>query len=129
MNRGLNKVMLIGQLAADPELRYTPAGQPVAAFPLTIPRQGTDGVATSSQDWEWFNIVAWGALAEVSHHHLQSGQQIYVEGHLRTHGWQDEQGRRHFRTEVVAHEMVPLGMATSYDWSLNEAAKENKNNE
>ncbi|HSH02870.1 MAG TPA: single-stranded DNA-binding protein [Anaerolineae bacterium] len=104
MNRGLNKVMLIGQLAADPELRYTSAGQAVTAFPLTTPRPNEKDEA-GQPVLEWFNIVAWGRLAEICHQ-LQKGQQIYIEGHLRTHGWQDEQGRRHFRTEVVAHEMV-----------------------
>ena len=109
MNRGVNKVMLIGQLASDPELRYTYAGQPVTAFPLKTARPHPRD-ETPKQAYVWYTIVAWGSLAEVCHHHFQQGQQIYVEGHLRTHGWQDEQGRRHFRTEIVAHQVIPLGI-------------------
>lgn len=109
MSRGLNKVMVIGHLGRDPEIRYTPSGRPVTSFNVVTSRTWTSYEGERKEETEWFNVVAWGPLAEICNQHLTKGQQVYIEGRLQTRGWSDEQGRRHYRTEVVAQEMIILG--------------------
>nr|MBP8974865.1 single-stranded DNA-binding protein [Anaerolineae bacterium] len=104
MGRGLNKVMIIGVLGRDPELRYTPSGRPVASFSVATSRTWTSSDGDRREETEWFNVVAWGNLAEICKTHLVKGQQVYVEGRLQTRGWEDDHGTRHFRTELVANE-------------------------
>ncbi len=108
MARTLNKVMLIGFVGRAPELRYTPAGQAVATFNLVVPREweAPDGEIRTST--EWFNIVAWRALAERCHAALHQEAHVYVEGALQTRTWQDAAGQRHSRTEIVASEVLAL---------------------
>jgi single-strand DNA-binding protein len=108
MARGLNKVMVIGTLGRDPEMRYTPSGQPVTSFSVGATRTWEDSQGERRLDTEWFNVVAWGGLAELCKRHLNKGQEVYVEGRLQTRCWQDQQGQRCFRTELVANEMIPL---------------------
>jgi single-strand DNA-binding protein len=108
MGRGLNKVMLIGNLGRDPEMRYTPSGKPVTSFSLAASRNWVSADGERHDETEWFNVVAWGNLAEICNQHLSKGQKIYVEGRLQTRSWEDENGQKHFRTEVVANEMVIL---------------------
>jgi single-strand DNA-binding protein len=115
MTRGLNKVLLIGHLGRDPEMRYTPSGRPVTSFSLATSRSWTSAEGERHEETEWFNIVAWGNLAEICKEYLTKGQQIYVEGRLQTRGWEDETGKKHFRTEVVANEMIMLGDRRSSD--------------
>jgi len=109
MGRGLNKVMIIGYLGRDPELRYTPSGRPVASFSVATSRSWTASDGERREETEWFNVVAWGNLAEICKTHLAKGQQVYIEGRLQTRGWEDENGTRHYRTELVANEMILLG--------------------
>jgi single-strand DNA-binding protein len=109
MARGLNKVLLIGNLGCDPEMRYTPSGRPVTSFSLSTPRSWTSADGERREETEWFNIVTWGSLAEICKQYLSEGQQVYIEGRLQTRGWEDETGKKHFRTEVVANEMIMLG--------------------
>jgi single-strand DNA-binding protein len=109
MARGLNKVLLIGYLGCDPEMRYTPSGRPVTSFSLSTPRSWTSSDGERREETEWFNIVTWGNLAEICKQYLSKGQQVYIEGRLQTRGWEDETGKKHFRTEVVANEMIMLG--------------------
>lgn len=109
MGRGLNKVMIIGHLGRDPELRYTPSGRPVASFSVATSRTWTSSDGDRREETEWFNVVAWGNLAEICKTHLNKGQQVYVEGRLQTRGWEDDNGTRHYRTELVANEMILLG--------------------
>lgn len=109
MTRGLNKVLLIGHLGRDPEMRYTPSGRPVTSFSLATSRSWTSAEGERHEETEWFNIVAWGNLAEICKQYLTKNRQIYVEGRLQTRGWEDEAGKKHFRTEVVANEMIMLG--------------------
>lgn len=109
MARGLNKVMIIGSLGRDPELRYTPSGRPVASFSVATSRTWTSSEGERREETEWFNVVAWGNLAEICKTHLNKGQQVYVEGRLQTRGWEDDNGTRHYRTELVANEMILLG--------------------
>ena len=109
MSRGLNRVMIIGHLGRDPEMRYTPSGRPVTSFSVATTRSWTNAEGERRDETEWFNVVAWGSLAEICKDYLRKGQQVYVEGRLQTRGWDDGEGKRHFRTELVAHEMIMLG--------------------
>lgn len=107
--RGLNKVMIIGYLGRDPEMRYTPSGRPVTTFSVATTRGWTNSNGERREETEWFNVVAWGNLAEICKQRLHKGQQVYIEGRLQTRGWEDADGRKHFRTELVAQEMIILG--------------------
>ena len=109
MTRGLNKVMVIGHVGRDPEMRYTPSGRPVTSFSVVTTRAWTSTEGTRHEESEWFNVVAWGNLAEICNQHLTKGQQVYVEGRLQTRGWEDDDGKKHYRTELVANEMIALG--------------------
>jgi single-strand DNA-binding protein len=113
MARGLNKVMIIGNLGRDPEMRYTPSGRPVTSFNVATTRNWTSYDGERHEETEWFNVVAWGPLAEICNSHLSKGQQVYVEGRLQTRGWEDTTGKRHYRTELVAQEMIILGDRTT----------------
>ena len=121
MGRGLNKVMLIGNLGRDPEMRYTPSGKPVTSFSLAASRNWVSANGERHDETEWFNVVAWGNLAEICNQYLSKGQKVYVEGRLQTRSWEDENGQKHFRTEVVANEMVILTGRPEQLESLNSA--------
>ncbi len=105
----LNKVMLIGNLGRDPEIRYTPDGSPVANFSLATTDYWTDKSGTRQEKTEWHNIVAWSRLADLSKRFLTKGRQVYVEGRLRTREWTDRDGNKRRTTEIVASQMVLLG--------------------
>lgn len=109
MGRGLNKVMVIGNMGRDPEMRYTPSGKPVTSFSLASSRSWVTPSGERREETEWFNVVAWGGLAEICNDKLSKSQQVYIEGRLQTRSWEDENGQRHFRTEVVASDMIILG--------------------
>jgi single-strand DNA-binding protein len=108
MDKGLNKVMIIGWVDGDPEMRYTPNGRPVVSFSVATSRAWTSAEGERYEETEWFNVVAWGNLAEICNKRLTKGQRVYIEGRLQTRGWEDSSGRKHFRTEIVAHEMIAL---------------------
>ena len=98
----LNKVMLIGNLGRDPEVRSTPSGQHVANFSLATNRRWTDKSGQRQEQTEWHNIVVWGKQAEIAGQYLTKGKQIYLEGRLQTRSWDDRQtGEKKYRTEVV----------------------------
>lgn len=105
----LNRVVVIGNLGRDPEMRYTPRGQAVTSFSLAATRRWTtsEGVRKSATDW--FNIVCWGNLAEICNQYLNKGRRVYVEGELRTRSWNTPGAKKQFRTEIVADEMILLG--------------------
>ena len=109
MSRGLNKVMIIGHLGREPEMRYTPSGRPVTSFNLATTRTWNSPDGERREETEWFNVVAWGNLAEICKQYLSKGQQVYVEGRLQSRRWEDQEGKKHFSTEVVANEMIMLG--------------------
>ncbi len=109
MSRGLNKVMIIGNLGRDPEMRYTPSGRPVTTFSVATSRSWHSADGERHEETEWFNIVTWGSLAEICNQHLHKGQQVYIEGRLQTRRWDDAEGNKHFSTELVANEMIILG--------------------
>ena len=130
MSRGLNKVMIIGHLGRDPEMRYTPSGRPVTSFSVVTTRTWTSAEGERHEESEWFNIVSWGNLAEICNQYLSKGQQVYVEGRLQTRGWEDNDGKKHYRTELVAGEMIMLGERQSnYSASTNEAPGSENNND
>ncbi len=113
MSRGLNKVMIIGHLGREPEMRYTPSGRPVTSFSVATTRTWNSPDGERREETEWFNVVAWGNLAEICKQYLVKGQQVYVEGRLQTRRWEDQEGKKHFTTEVVANEMIMLGERTA----------------
>jgi single-strand DNA-binding protein len=109
MSRGLNKVMIIGHLGRDPEMRYTPSGRPVTTFTVATSRSWNTADGERHTETEWFNVVAWGNLAEICKQYLNKGQQVYIEGRLQTRRWDDKEGNKHTSVEVVANEMMMLG--------------------
>jgi len=111
--------MVIGNMGRDPELRYTPSGKPVTSFSLASSRSWVTPSGERREETEWFNVVAWGGLAEICNDKLAKSQQVYVEGRLQTRSWEDESGQRHFRTEVVASDMIILGPKDKYRSNSN----------
>lgn len=109
MARDLNKVMLIGRLAADPELRAVPSGQSLVQFRVATNRQWNDAQGQQQSQVEFTSVVAWGKLADLAHQYLRKGRQVYVEGRLQTRSWTDRQNVKHWRTEVVAENLIFLG--------------------
>ena len=109
MSRGLNKVQIIGHLGKEPEMRYTPSGKPVTTFTVAVSRSWNTVDGERHNETEWFNVVAWGNLAEICKQYLTKGQQVYVEGRLQTRRWEDKEGGKHNSVEVVANEMMMLG--------------------
>ena len=109
MSRGLNKVMIIGNLGREPELRYTPSGRPVTTFPVAVSRTWKGNNGENRSDTEWFKIVAWGKLAEICKEYLNKGQQVYIEGRLQTRQWDDKEGQKRTTVELIATEMTMLG--------------------
>ncbi len=109
MARSLNKVMIIGHLGRDPEMRYTPSGKPVTTFTVATGRLWKSSDGEQHSETEWFNVVAWGSLAERCKNYLSKGQQVYVEGRLQTRKWDDNEGTKHVSIEIVANEMLMLG--------------------
>ncbi len=109
MSRGLNKVMIIGHLGRDPEMRYTPSGRPVTTFSVAVSRSWNSSDGERHSETEWFNVVAWGHLAEICKKYLTKGQQVYIEGRLQTRRWEDKEGMKRTSVEVVANEMMMLG--------------------
>ena len=105
----LNKVMLIGHLGRDPEIRYTPDGTAVATFSLATSENWTDKSGTRQEHTEWHNIVAWRRFADLSQKYLSKGRQVYVEGRLQTRDWNDREGNRKRTTEVIVTQIVLLG--------------------
>jgi single-strand DNA-binding protein len=105
MARGLNKVMIMGNLGRDPEMRYTPSGKPVTSFSVAVSRSYMKPEGERTEVTDWFNVVAWGRLAEICSQYLTKGSMVYVEGRLETRSWEGENGQKHYRTEVVANDV------------------------
>ena len=110
MARGINKVILVGNLGKDPEVRYSPSGQAVANATLATSESWKDKNTGEKQErTEWHRVVFFGRLAEIAGEYLKKGAQIYVEGRLQTRKWQDKEGQDRYTTEIVANEMQMLG--------------------
>ena len=109
MVKCLNRVMVIGYVGRDPEMRYTPGGQAVTSFSVGAEREWTNSEGEDREETEWFNVVAWSSLAEACKQQLGKGHLVYVEGRLHTRSWRDREGKKCFRTELVAEDMIVLG--------------------
>lgn len=108
MARSLNKVMLIGNLTRDPEMRYTPQGTAVCTFSVATNRSWTTDTGEKKDEVDFHNVVAWNKLAEICSQLLKKGRKVYVEGRLTTRSWQAQDGTQKQRTEVVISDMVIL---------------------
>ncbi len=118
--RGVNKVILIGNLGGDPELRSTPGGTSVASFTLATNETWNDKDGTKQERTEWHRIVAWSRLAEICGQYLRKGSQVYIEGRLQTREWEDKQGNKRKTTEIVAREMQMLDSRSQGDGARSE---------
>jgi single-strand DNA-binding protein len=105
----VNKVILVGRLGKDPELRYTPQGTAVATFSLATDERYKDRDGNQQQKTQWHNIVTWRGLAEICGKYLHKGKQIYIEGKIQTRSYDDRDGNQRYITEIVADQMQMLG--------------------
>jgi single-strand DNA-binding protein len=105
---GLNKVMIIGNLGKDPEMKFTPSGKPVTTFSVAVGRMYKTPEGESREETEWFRVVAWNQLAEICNQYLHKGNKVYVEGRLQTRTWKDNSGQDRYMTEVIANDMQML---------------------
>jgi single-strand DNA-binding protein len=105
----LNRVMIIGNVGSEPEMRFTPNGMPVTSFRVATNRVYKTADGERKEDTEWFGIVAWNKLAEQCNQFVVKGAQIYVEGRLQTRSWDGQDGQKHYRTEVIASRVLFLG--------------------
>ena len=106
---GVNRVILIGNLGKDPEIRNLEGGAKVANFPLATTESYKNRNGERTEHTEWHNIVLWRGLADVSERFLKKGNSVYIEGKLRTRSWEDQQGNKRYITEVIADNMTMLG--------------------
>ena len=120
---GINKVILVGNLGQNPELRYTPNGVAVCSLRVATSESYTDRASGERiTNTEWHNVVLWRGLAETAGKYLKTGSQVYLEGKLKTRQWQDQQGQNRYTTEVVADVMQLLGRAPGRDDSAPQAS-------
>jgi single-strand DNA-binding protein len=108
----VNKVILVGNLGTDPEIRYTPSGSAVANFSLATKDQWTGKDGQKEEKTEWHKIVAWGRLGEICGEYLKKGSQVYIEGRIQTRSWEDRDGNKRYTTEIHAFVMQMLGSAS-----------------
>jgi single-strand DNA-binding protein len=109
----VNKVILVGNLGANPEMRFTQGGQPVANLRIATTERYTDKSGQKQESTEWHRVVCFGKLAEICGQYLTKGRQIYIEGRIQTRQWQDQQGQKRYSTEIVANNMQMLGGRSS----------------
>jgi single-strand DNA-binding protein len=125
MAKSLNKIMLIGNLGKDPELRYTGGGAPVATFSLATNESWKDQDGNMQERTEWHNIVAWSKLAEICQQYLKKGRRVYVEGRIQTRSYDDKNtGAKKYITEVVANNMIMLDPREQGDSGASYSAPE-----
>ena len=114
MSRGINKVILIGHLGKDPEVRYTQGGQAVATLSVATSESWLDKASGEKKErTEWHRVVLWGKAAENAGKYLTKGRQVYVDGKIQTREWQDKEGQKRFTTEIVGQEIQFLGGGTA----------------
>jgi single-strand DNA-binding protein len=110
MGKSINKVILVGRLGRDPELKYTASGTPFCRFSMATDEGWTDkGSGERTERTEWHNIVVWDKLAEICNNYLTKGRMVYIEGSLQTREWDDQEGNKRKTTEIRARDMVLLG--------------------
>ena len=110
--RDLNKVILIGNTGRDPDIRQTSKGNTISTFSLATNTTWIDREGVRSEKTEWHNIVAWNRLAEICHQIIKKGDQVYIEGRLRTRSWNNETGELYQKTEVITEQMIKLSRRT-----------------
>jgi len=118
----LNRMMVIGNLGTDPEMRYTPSGRPVTRFRIAATRTYNSADGERHQDTEWFTVVAWGQLAEVCNQYLTKGRRAYVDGRLHSDSWEGQDGQTRFSNEIVADRVLfldrqPTGLSSTEEQS------------
>lgn len=125
----VNKVILLGRLGQDPELKYTPGGSPVCNFSLATTESWTDKSGQKQEKTEWHRIVVWGKLAELCNQYLAKGRQAFLEGRLQTRDWTDKDGNKRYTTEILASTVqfiggpsANAGANTNVDTSYSQAA-------
>ena len=127
MSRGINKVILVGNLGADPETKYGPSGDAITNLRIATSESWTDKNTGQKQErTEWHRVVVFKKLAEICAEYLRKGSQVYIEGSLRTRKWQDKEGRDQYTTEIVASEMQMLGGKGGGDAQARERQEERK---
>lgn len=131
-SRGINKVILVGNLGADPEMKYLPSGDAICNLRLATSEAWKDkATGEQKETTEWHRVVAYGRLAQIMGEYLRKGSQVYVEGSLRTRKWQGEDGKDRYSTEIRANEMQMLGGkgggSASFDNNDNQASSSNQN--
>lgn len=109
----VNKVIILGRLGQDPELKYTPSGTAVCNFSLATSESWTDKSGQKQEKTEWHRIVVWGKLAELCNQYLTKGRQAFIEGKLQTRSWEDKDGSKRYATEVLASTVQFIGGATA----------------
>ena len=126
----LNKVMIIGNLTRDPETRNLPSGQSVSSFSVATNRRWKDAQTGEPKEAsEFHNIVAWGKLADICNQYLKKGSKVYLEGRLQTRSWDDQNGNKKYRTEIVANNLIMLDRAGSVPGTKSEAPAPTKKDE
>jgi len=107
--RSLNKVLILGRLGRDPEIRYTGSGKAVATFTVATSQTWKDQGGENQERTEWHRIVAWDRLGEICNEYLTKGSQVYIEGRLQSRDWEDSNGNKRSTTEIVANDLIMLG--------------------
>ena len=109
MSRGINKVILIGNLGSDPEIKISASGSTIANFTLATNERWKNSEGVQQEQTEWHRVVAFGRLAEICGEYLRKGRQVYIEGRLQTRSWEDKEGTKRYTTEIVLRDMQMLG--------------------
>ena len=117
----VNKVIILGRLGQDPELKYTAGGSAVCNFSLATNESWTDRNGQKQERTEWHRVVVWGKLAELCNQYLGKGRQAFVEGKLSTRSWEDQQGQKRYTTEINASTVQFLGAGTSPSQGMNQS--------
>ncbi|MBI4966106.1 MAG: single-stranded DNA-binding protein [Desulfomonile tiedjei] len=112
--RSLNKVLLLGNLGRDPEVRYTASGKAVATFTIATSQRWKDQDGNDQERTEWHRVVAWGRLGEVCGEYLSKGKQVFIEGRIQTREWEDQDGNKRTTVEIIANDMIMLGGGGNY---------------
>ncbi len=107
--RSLNKVLLLGNLGRDPEVRYTSAGRAMATFTLATSQQWKDQSGNDQERTEWHRVVAWGRLGEICGEYLSKGSKVFIEGRIQSREWEDQDGNKRTTVEIIANDMIMLG--------------------
>tara|TARA_B100000902_G_scaffold384122_1_gene423878 strand:- start:14 stop:436 length:423 start_codon:yes stop_codon:yes gene_type:complete len=123
MSNGLNKVLILGNLGADPDIKYTQAGSPVANLSVATSESWKDKTTNEKvEKVEWHRVVVFGRLAEIAEQYLKKGSKIFVEGKLQTRDWEDSEGKKRYTTEVIAREMTMLDSKGDSNASSSQAS-------